>query len=85
MYNITTFFIIDENNLKGKHFIKSINRLALVGGPVGIFKHMAEDNVKPDIRTVAQILESLPADTQTEEARWQLTAVRTMKIFLIYW
>lgn len=44
------------------------DRLALVGGPVGIFKHMAEDNVKPDIRTVAQILESLPADTQTEEA-----------------
>ncbi|XP_047473861.1 pentatricopeptide repeat-containing protein 1, mitochondrial-like [Penaeus chinensis] len=44
------------------------DRLALVGGPVSIFKHMAEDNVKPDIRTVTQMLESLPADTQAEEA-----------------
>ncbi|KAK4320608.1 hypothetical protein Pmani_008544 [Petrolisthes manimaculis] len=44
------------------------DRLALLGGPVGLLEQMITDGVKPDLKTVTQMLNSLPSDIQTEEA-----------------
>ncbi|XP_042218600.1 pentatricopeptide repeat-containing protein 1, mitochondrial-like isoform X2 [Homarus americanus] len=47
------------------------DRLALLGGPSGILKQMSQDRVKPDLKTVTQLLGSLPSSIQAEEALLQ--------------
>lgn len=36
---------------------------------MGLLEQMVADGVKPDLKTVTQILDSLPSDTQTVEVR----------------
>ncbi|XP_045593921.2 pentatricopeptide repeat-containing protein 1, mitochondrial [Procambarus clarkii] len=47
------------------------DRLALLGGPSGIFKQMERDRVKANLKSVTQLLDSLPASTEAEEALLQ--------------
>lgn len=44
------------------------DRLALLGGPRGILEQMSRDRVKADLKTATQLLDSLPASTEAEEA-----------------
>lgn len=44
------------------------DRLVLLGGPTGILRQMVKDRVTPDLKTFTQLLDSLPPDTQAEEA-----------------
>ena len=42
-------------------------RLALLGGVPGVLSHMARDEVRPDIRTFAQLLDMVPREAEAEE------------------
>lgn len=44
------------------------HRLALLGGPSNILMQMKRDKITPDLKTFTQMLESLPPDTQAEQA-----------------
>lgn len=47
------------------------DRLALLGGPAGLIKQMERDRVKPDLRTVTQLIDSLPSNNEAEESLLQ--------------
>ncbi|XP_068205939.1 pentatricopeptide repeat-containing protein 1, mitochondrial [Palaemon carinicauda] len=47
---------------------KAEDRLALVGGPAGLFAQMLKDKVVPDLKTVTQLLDSLPSNSEVEES-----------------
>ncbi|XP_071544899.1 pentatricopeptide repeat-containing protein 1, mitochondrial [Panulirus ornatus] len=44
------------------------DRLALLGGPSGILEQMSHDRVNADLKTVTQLVDSLPSNTDAEEA-----------------
>ena len=55
------------------------NRLLLMGGQSGFFEWMMKDHVKPDIKTLDQMLRIIPNTNEAEEellsiyATWQAT------------